>query len=224
MTIDFNSCLLLQSGNVRTPKVRLTFPYILTPNPKAKKQDKNGVEYLSYTTGILIPPTADITLLRQAALEAAMDEFGAEKIKGYQEMGKWGSPFLDAFQKSKTEANPAGDESLKGWTMLRVSSKSAPGVVDRFGKTVSDAAEVYGGRWAFVSLAPNAYPSIKGGNWGVNFWMQNVQLLDHDEPLGGGRVSADAEFVPVALPEGQGEAASSDSVFGGAGEAAPVSI
>lgn len=226
--MDFNTCIRLESGNIRSPKIKLTFPYLLTPNPKAKKKDRNGQEYLSYTTGVLIPPTADIGLLKTVAKEKAIEEFGsAAKIKEFQDRGKWNSPFLDAFQKSQTDRNPAGDAWMKGWTLLRISSKSKPGVVDRFGNNVDDEAEVYGGRWAFVTLAPHAYPSIDGGKPGVGFWLQNVQLLDHDEPLGGGRVAASAEFAPVELPEdGASEGASADSVFGDqpAGEAASVDV
>lgn len=214
MALDFNTCATTAAGNIRTPKVRLSYANLLEPNKKAKTKDGG----FKYTVSLLVPPGADIDLLKQAAGDAAVDEFGAEKVKSLREINKFNSPFLDAFAKSRTENNPAGDESLKGWTLLRVSSKSKPGIVGPDGKNVDDASEVYSGRWAFATLAPNAYPAIDGGNPGVNFWLQNIQLLDHDTPLGSGGVRAEDEFAPVDMGGASGGdtggAKTTDSVFG----------
>jgi len=213
---EFNACRETSAGNIITPKARLSYPYLLDPNPKAKGKDGK----LKYTVSILIPPTADISLLKKAAGAAANEEFGAEKVKELMELNKFNVPFLDAFEKSRSEKNPAGDPQFKGWTMLRASSLQKPGLVNAKAENVDDLSEVYPGRWACVSLRPNAYPPIDGGNYGVNFWLQNVQLLDHDTPLAGSAVRAEDEFAPVDTGEGSttedssGEAASADSVFG----------
>ena len=214
--VDFNACRETSAGNIITPKARLSYPYLLDPNPKAKGKDGK----LKYTVSILIPPTADISLLKKAAGAAANEEFGAEKVKELMELSKFNVPFLDAFEKSRTEKNPAGSPEFKGWTMIRASSLQKPGLVNAKAENVDDSSEVYPGRWACVSLKPNAYPPIDGGKYGINFWLQNVQLLDHDTPLAGSAIRAEDEFSPVDVvgsdgaSDSSGEGTTADSVFG----------
>lgn len=183
------TCIELVSGNIRTPKGRLSYVYLTKPNPKAKTKD--GV--LKYTTTILLPPDSDLTLLKQAAADAAKEEFG-EKLTDAQ--GKkiiLKSPFLSGEDK-------AGPD-FKGWTVLRLSSMGKPGIVDATGNAVSDDENVYSGRWAFISVRPFTYNT--DGNRGVGFGMANVQVLDHDDPLAG-RPRAETEFAPI---EGADDAA-----------------
>lgn len=215
MSIDFNSCLKLASGNIRTPKARMSYVYFETPNPNAEVKSGNNKGKFKYTCSILIPKTADITLLREEANRVATEEFGLEKLKAWVEMGKFNTPFLDAFEKSRTEKNPSGDERMKDFIMIRTDSLTRPGIVEANGKPIGDDfSGVYAGRWAFFSLNASAYPAIDGGKPGVKFYLSNVQLLDHDERLGGGRPSAEDEFAPVAgVGGGDG---TSDAVFGGA--------
>jgi Protein of unknown function (DUF2815) len=49
-----------------------------------------------------------------------------------------------------------------------------------------DASEVYGGRWCVATLRPYAYNAKQ--NKGVALGLQRVQLLQHDDRIGGGRV------------------------------------
>lgn len=210
--VDFNTCKQLASGNIRTPKCRLRYVYFETPNPKAKVTSGNNAGRLKYTCALLIPKTADISLLKQAAQAKAIEEFGAEKFQALVQSGKFNTPFLDAFEKSRTEKNPAGDERMKRFIMMRVDSLTRPEIVEANGKPIGDDySGVYSGRWAFVTLNVSAYPAIDGGKAGVKFYLGNVQLLDHDEKLGGGKPAAEDEFEPV----GGGEAGTTDSVFSG---------
>ncbi len=212
--VDFNACRRTEAGNIVTPKARLSYPYLLNTNPNAKT--RAGKE--KYTLSILIPPSADISMLKKAAGEAAIEEFGEEKIKTLMGLGQFNTPFLDAFAKSRTEKNPVGDEQFKGWTMIRATSMQKPGIVDASANNVDDASQIYPGRWACVSLRPFTYPAQAGGHAGVSFGLQNVQLLDHDTPLAGSVVRAEDEFEPVETGEtassGDSEGASADSVFG----------
>lgn len=212
--VDFNKARESVGGNVITPKAKISYPYLLEPNPRAKTHDGKS----KYTTSILIPPGADITLLKQAAEKAAREEFG-ERLEGLISSGKFKSPFLDAYAKSKTEKNPGGDEWAKGWVLIRSSSIQKPGVVDHMNNNVDDASQIYPGRWACISLRPFTYST--DGNIGVSFGLQNVQLLDHDDPIAGTAVRAENEFEQVDLGGGAeggedkpAEGRSADSVFG----------
>lgn len=222
MSIDFNTCVATKSGNIRSPKGRLSYVYFESPNPNAKVTSGNNAGKLKYTCSLLLPPTVDISLLKREAERAAVEEFGAEKFKALVESGRFNTPFLDAFQKSRTEKNPAGDEWLKGWTMIRLDSLTRPGIVEANGQPIGDDySGVYSGRWAFVTMNPSAYPAIDGGKPGVKFYLGNVQLLDHDERLGGGRPAAEDEFAPVETADG-GKPASADAVFDSSADASSV--
>ncbi len=211
--VDFNTCVETKSGNIRTPKCRLSYVYLDNPNPKAKVTSGNNAGKFKYTVSLLIPKSADISLLKKAAEAAAVEEFGAEKFKALVEAGKFNTPFLDAFKASKTEKNPGGDDRMQDFLLIRTDSLTKPGILESNGQAIGDDySGVYAGRWAFATLNASAYPSIDGGKAGVKFYLGNIQLLDHDERLGGGRPQAEDEFEPVNVAGG-GEA-STDSVFG----------
>ena len=218
--IDFNACRSSVDDNIITAKGRMDWPFLVEPNSKAKGKDGK----LKYQLSLLFPPGTDLKLLKDAAGAAAIEAFGAEKVKELMGLNRFNVPFHDAFEKSRSEKNPAGDEWRKGWTLVRSASLMKPGVVGPNGVDIYADAEVdfgmmiYAGRWATASLKPNAYPPIDGGKHGVTFWLQNVQLLDHDDRIGGGGVRAEDEFSAVDTGEtasdGKSEGASADSVFG----------
>jgi len=221
---DMKTCKEAANGiNILSPRVKISYPHLLKPNPKAKSKGRDGETLLKYTLTILIPPDCDISLLKRQAEAAGVEEWGVEKFKALAGMasdGKFNIPFLDAFAKSKTVKKPAGDDWMKGWGMIRLSSFNQPQIINALNNPVDDASEIYPGRWARVSVFAKAYPSIDGGNPGVNFRLVNVQLLDHDTPLAGSAVRAEDEFEPVegvADTTGGGDdsesSGSTDSVF-----------
>lgn len=184
MSTDEKTCVALQTGNIRSPKGRLSYAYLLKPNPKSK--DKNGNVGTKYTTSLLIPPGCDLKLLKDAATECAREKWG-EKAKTMNLK----SPFLDAAEKM--------GEEWKGYTLLRLSTPTKPGILNAKGDTVTEPQDVYSGRWAFISMRPFWYDT--DGNRGVAFGLGNVQVLDHDEPIGG-RPRAESEFTPVEGVDG----------------------
>jgi hypothetical protein len=190
MTIDLTKCRVSKSGNIITPKGRLSFPQLFVA------KSAPGSDKAKFGCSILLPPTADIGLLKQAAEKCAKEKWG-EKMPS-----KLKTPFLKA-----EDYEYEGYE--QGWVLLRPTSLTKPGIVDAAGNNVDEDSQVYPGRWAVLSLRPFAYDS--NGNRGVSFGLQNVQLLDHDEPIGG-RARAEDEFEPVADPAVGKQAA--DSVFG----------
>lgn len=186
-----------EGKNVLTPICRMSFPNILVAVPKnRKKLDSPKVYQLS----ILIPPTCDITLLKQAANDCAIAKWGADKVKAM----KIKNPFLKA-EEYKREGY------LPGWILMRLSSKAKPSVLATIDGaqvrlTEDNGDEVYPGRWCTVSINPFTFD--EEGNKGVSFGLNNVKLLNHDESIGG-RAKAEDEFEDT----GTGSAASSDDLF-----------
>lgn len=179
-----------EGSNIITPIARLTFPTLFVP----ESIDEGGKK--TYSTGLLIPPSADIALLKKAAAECATAKWG-DKVPEMIAQKKLRTPFLKAEEKKY-------DGYLPGWVLIRCSSQSKPAVRDAAqvaGSLVviatDDAEIVYSGRWARVSL--NAFAYSNKGNNGVSFGLNNVMLLHHDESLSG-RAKAEDEFeVPTGL-------------------------
>lgn len=182
MSSDRNSCKILSSGNIRLPRARLYYPHFFKPQMRKGETD---LDKARYQTTVLLPKGVEMAILLKAVEDAAVDKWGAD----YAKKMKVKKPFL------KTDEQPKMAELVEDYPVfLRLNSKQKPGVVFASGATCDESKdhEVYGGRWAFVSVRPAAYEV--DGSKGVSLFLQNVQLLEDDERLGGGRVSAEAEF------------------------------
>lgn len=161
-----------KTGNYRSCPVRLSFPHLFVPKP-----DEQGE--LKYSVTLLFPPKADMSLLKTAANEAAIEKFGnPPKVKVH-------SPFHDAQEKAHLEGY------AEGWRYITVSNKSKPDVVDNFGKPI-DPVAIYPGCWGLVTMRRYSYDNQK--RKGVSFGLQNVQKIGDDVPLGGGKPAASDEF------------------------------
>jgi hypothetical protein len=93
--------------------------------------------------------------------------------------------------------------------MIRLNSPTKPGFIYANGKEVPVDRfdeEIYSGRWGRVSVNP--YWSGHAANKGVFLGLQNVQLLRHDDPIGGAKPRAGDQFEAV---EGAGD--SPDDMF-----------
>ncbi len=168
-------CKELQTGNIRTCPVRLSFPSLF------EKRSFEGSEP-KYSTVLLFPKGADLTLLREAAKHTAVEQFG-NKAAGMN----LHNPFRDQGEKSL-----AGYE--QGGVFMTVSSKNRPGIVGPDGKPIYDEEDVYAGCWALVTIRPFGFDAkVKKG---VSFGLQNVQKIADDDPFIGG-ASAEEEFEPV---------------------------
>lgn len=160
---------------------RLSYPHLL----KSKANDRG--EQI-YSTAFLFPPDTDFGPYRAALKEAAVTRWGSD-------MAKWPKNLRgpDAVIRKCEDSDSYGAE-FAGWHFINVSSKEAPGIIDRDKKEIgpeTGTREVYPGRWARISI--NAFAYEAAGNKGVSFGLNNVQLLKHDQPLGG-RKRANDEF------------------------------
>jgi hypothetical protein len=183
------TCKLMASGNIRLPRVRLYYPHFFKPQPNRK--EPNNPDKARYQTTVLIPRGVNMKVLTDAVEAAAVEEWGAD----YAKKVKVKKPFL------KTEDQPRMSELAADYPVfLRLNSRNKPGVVFANGDVCGDdkAHEVYGGRWAFVTVRAKPYD---GEQKGVGVYLQNVQLLEDDERIGGGMITAAQEFEPVDVNE-----------------------
>ena len=198
--MDLSVCYETPSGNIITPKGRLSYAqYLLEP-----QENDNGK--LMYSCSLLLPPGSDFKLLKKAMVPIAMQNLDNDKAKAKAAVER---RFLDP-NNLPGGGKPAGEE-FEGWTLLRMSSKFKPDLIFPNGKPMAaseEGNEVYSGRWARVSVNPYWFKSK--ANSGVTVGLQNVQLLDHDDNIGGGKPKGEGEFGAVSDEGGSSKSADTD--------------
>lgn len=184
------------SGNIVTCMGRMMFPNIVTPGFPSKTEKDSFKK--QWQIQLLIPDGADIQVLRDRVDELAADNLTkAQKASG----AKWKNPIKDT-AKEATFAAYADEYPFLIGANAKCFQKDkkprpAPDVVLPNGKKMPDvdeAEDCYPGRWCRISLNPYWYDVE---NMGVSLGLVNVQLLYNDDPLSGGKVSADREFEAV---------------------------
>lgn len=222
MAIDLKKCVVLENGGVVTPRGRMMFAAIadrfVSDAAKKKRPDDKG----EFAVTLVFPPDCDVGPLRVAAEKAVRGKWGANlpgNLKSPVRLCK------DVFDAKGNKRFPA---EMDNWIQIRANTYTArPGVVDAANRGIAQAPtesnedfvtrlgnEAYTGRWARVEVAAAAYDT--DGNRGAKFYLNNIQLLDHDEKLGGGRGRAEDAFGAVEEAAGGG---TGESVFGSAGGA-----
>lgn len=202
---DLNTATLLPSGNIKTPRGKLSYPSLLEPRSMAN--DPEGEK--KYSCALLIPPGADLTVMRSEAQRVAKEKWPDGVPKNVR------NPFLRVGDLERSKGGGQYPAEFADWTLIRCSSKQAPDLVDHLGQAVTRQAEVYPGRFSRLSVRPFAYD--QKGNRGVSFGLQNAQLLDHDTPMAGTRSRAEDDFESVSLTGGGGTApkmAQTDDLWG----------
>lgn len=168
---------------VLTARGRLSYPWVFTPN----KDDK-------FSASLLFPVGTDYRVFEEAIDLAAQAFFGPDYTKKFPKLKK---PLL------KTAESPAiGADPEEFPAFIRTSTKAdngqpKPEVVDHRPEPVTDPSEVYAGRWAMLSIVVKGYD--RDGNKGVTCYLNNVQVLEHGDRLGGGGRSAMQEFEAVPI-------------------------
>lgn len=207
MTVDMTKCHVASSGNIITPKGRISYAqYLINP-----QENQNGK--LKHNLNLVIPKGADFTELRNKAGKIALEKCDGDQNRAKNLVMK---RFLDP-NNLPGGGKPMGSE-FEGWTLVRASSDYKPKFVYPNGKAIPDeeiANELYSGRWARVTLNP--YWSPNKQNPGVFFGLQNVQLLDHDENMGVSIPDAEDEFDAVDGVEEEGASVPDsdvDAMFG----------
>lgn len=201
MSIDYKACRVTQAGNIILPRARMVYPALFRPSLMKGETDESKAKY---QVSLLLPGDVNLDPVRQR-IEELLDE----NLTTAQKSGKVKKPFI------KTAETKLADmaEDFPITVRLNANLQSKPQVIDASAQNVDDESEVYSGRWCFVSCRPFFYDHPQGGK-GVSLGLQNVQLLEHDEAIAGGRARAEDEFVPVGAPPGAGDSAAAvDSLF-----------
>lgn len=180
--------------NVTTGKFRVSFPWVF----RAQKAMTEGADP-KYSITMLFPKGEDLTALKKAAHQAAVEKWGAD-------MNKWPKGLRNPFRNQ-------GEKEFEGYEdgaiFITATSKQRPGLVDAKVQDIIEEHEFYPGCYARASVRAFAYD--QKGNRGVSFGLQNVQKLADGDPLGGrSRPSDDFD----AAVDADATAESVESVFG----------
>jgi hypothetical protein len=201
---DMNKAYVNDKGALFSCKGRILWNSVFE-----KRKGKNGKEG-KFEINLLIPKGSNIDALKTAVMEAGKDKFS----KAFKDAGgKFPSSIRSPFRKT-AENDKIGEFADEFPIYFAARSMDPPGIVGPNGKSAGVTPEdVYAGRWARISC--DAYGYEVDGNKGVSFGLQNIQLLDHDDPMeiGGSRVPAESQFDAVEGVSGNDDA-SSDNVFG----------
>ena len=176
--------VIASSLNIMTPKSRMMYPNLFEAT-QVKGQGK-----AKFRLTLLLPAKSNIDVLREAVMECAKDALG-KKLS----TTKWRDPLIKVADEARLTELASEFKYL-----IRPNSDNRPQVILPNKKVVDSADapdEIYGGRWARASIGVYWYSADKSPVPGVGLGLSNVQLLDHDEPLGGGRVAAESEFDEV---------------------------
>jgi hypothetical protein len=171
----------MTTTRVVTDKVRFSYCNVCS----ARRNELNGKD--EFSTQVLIPKTdTDTVNAIKAAAKAALQAKWGDKIPP-----RVRNPLRDGDTETKSDGSPLGAEYQGHWYMS-VKSNQRPGIIDRQGHELLGAQDVGSGDYGRVSL--NAYAYDAAGNRGVAFGLNNVQLLEKGESLGGTRTNAFDDF------------------------------
>lgn len=163
---------------VITGLVRFSYVHIFKPTAIDESSDEK------YSISIIIPKKDTATLNKvKMAIEAAK-EAGKSKWGG-KIPAKLKTPLRDG------DEDRPDDEAYAHSYFINCSSKTKPGVVDKYTQDIMDEDEVYSGCYGRVAI--NFYSYDKNGNKGIAAGLNNVQKIKDGEPLGG-RSSASDDF------------------------------
>lgn len=201
--LDTTKCNKTKDGAILTPKGRLSYAgenLFVAHNIEGETDP----EKKRYSTSILLKGDVDLKLLVELVNETAKAKWGADCFDKF----KIKKPFL------KVEDFPKmRDLHEQGFkTMLRLASKTRPQVVMADGRTPANAEDAFSGRWAIISVNAFTYDHRTGGK-GVSLGLQNVQLLELDERLGGNRAKAEDQFADFSAGVDAGSGASADDIY-----------
>jgi hypothetical protein len=174
--------------NVRLSYVHLDKPYTGTTGTQGPK----------YSATILVPKNdvknkQRIDAAVAIATQKALKKFG----KGFPAQPKVSVHDGDGVRPS--DGQPFGEE-CKGMWVFTTSSKQQPDMRDEYGQKLLDMSAIYSGVWAHVGVTFFGYNNPQ--NKGIGVGLETLMKVRDDEPLGGGRASADDDFAGL-IPDTQ---------------------
>lgn len=158
---------------ITLPTCRLAYPVLFEQKyNELKKKEEWAV------TMLFDKKTADLSKLKQAMVQAAKNEFGADVDLKTLDLKR----IIDGDSlNAKGEPRP---EYYKGqWVVKAATRLKAPGVVDSKLNKILDPSEIYSGVYANVNVTVKAYAQP---NTGVTLYLNHVQKVKDGEPIAGG--------------------------------------
>lgn len=168
---------------VMSPKFRLAFPNLFTPQDGKKESDPKR-----YGMTMLFDKNVDLSKLEKACVKQCEAFFGKEKFAKLRKNPNFKWPFRDG-NVERDEYN--GFENTIFITASARADKHKPGIVDRDREDIIDPSEIYSGCYCRATLSVYAYDNESNG---VSFGVVNVQKLADGEPLGTAKASAADDF------------------------------
>lgn len=171
---------------IKTPLARLSYAKLHTPEQSANGKDK-------YSAMLIFEPGTDLTELETAAMQAAIDQYGSEKIpkpiknKSLAKGSGW--PFRDG------EDQDGKDGHQEGGLYINVSTYgTAPRVVRKEEGVMHKVEEDEIKSGDYVKAMVTAKGFKVDGNSGVTFYLGNVLFVKTGEALGGGGTDPNNDF------------------------------
>lgn len=168
---------VLNGTKVITGLVRFSYANVFTPA---------GIgENKKYSVSLIIPKEDELTIknIKKAIKEAY--EIGKEKTFN-------GKTIKDIFAilHDGDEERPE-DPAYENSYYINASSKTKPGIVDKYKRPIEDTTEFYSGCYGYASI--NLYPYNTNTNKGIACGLNNLMKFEDGESLGG-RASAEDDF------------------------------
>lgn len=179
--------------------VRLSYCNLF--QPKAPMGDPNGTP--KYSCTVLVPKSnVQAKALIDDAIQKAIEAGVSSKWNGVRPPMP-AIPVHDGDGVRPSDGSPFGEE-CKGMWVFTASSTQPPFVVDGQVQPIINPAEGYSGIWANINI--NFFPYNAAGKKGVGCGLNGVQKLRDDQPLGGGKITAQEAFSVVSQPAPQPQA------------------
>lgn len=178
------------SNRIVTGEVRLSYANIWEPKSIQGSDPK-------YSCSLLIPKSDTKTVdAIQNAIKNTLAESAGKFGGKVPPLGSLKLPLRDGDAEKDTDTNP----EYAGMFFLNANNKTAPQIVERSAtggiQPILDQNEVYSGCYAQVSIEFFAFNS--NGNKGVGVALGNILKTRDGESLGGGAISAEADFGGLA--------------------------
>ena len=172
---------MARSADLKTPLARLAFAnglFDLQTTQSGKKQ---------WNCSLLFPKGADISSLKNLALEAAKEEWGDKAVQMIKdEIIK--SPFLDGDGKQgKSKKTGEPHEGFPGTTFIRCTSGEdyRPKLVNQKVLPITSKDELYSGCYVFAVVNAFTWDTKENGK-GITFGISMLQKVKDGDRLGGG--------------------------------------
>ena len=206
---DLNACAEAKNGDIITAQGRICYAQNMTDGQEGQNDGK-----LRYACTLIFPPSSNLSLLKKKMAEIALEKCDGDKEKA-------AAAVAERFKEACFVDKGLDPEEYGDWVGFRTGgSTMRPSFVYANGKRVPDEnrdEDVYSGRWARVSVSPAwyNYKNDKGHtmNKGVTAFLQNVQLLDHDDPFGAAKPRAEDQFEAVTDEKSASSETTADSLF-----------